>query len=219
MKILVTGFDPFGDDKINPAMVIYEVNPIAFSNEGVESSLDFINNTDISVATAIMAFKVKDIRTINTLVYAGCRQLLHADAGFKTTMVKGNDKYISGGFVERKTAYFKHHQPYKPQANVVKDYQLACFKKSIADLLRSGIKVILVQAPITSALYKSYTNNEEFDSLMQIEKVPYYNFNTLVSLDDSLHFYDGHHLNQDGVVLFNKKLLEILKATSSATLK
>ena len=56
-------------ERINPALVIYEVNPIAFSNEGVESSLDFINNTDISVATAIMAFKVKDIRAGKRLLF------------------------------------------------------------------------------------------------------------------------------------------------------
>ena len=38
----------------------------------------------------------------------------------------------------------------------------------------------------------------------------YYNFNNIMEVDDSLHFYDAHHLNQDGVELFNEKLIELV---------
>ena len=38
----------------------------------------------------------------------------------------------------------------------------------------------------------------------------YYNFNTLIKLDDSLHFYDPHHLNQLGVETFNAELIDLL---------
>ena len=38
----------------------------------------------------------------------------------------------------------------------------------------------------------------------------YYNFNKIVTLNDSLHFYDSHHLNQNGVEIFNKRLIKIL---------
>ena len=38
----------------------------------------------------------------------------------------------------------------------------------------------------------------------------YYNFNNLISLDDSLHFYDPHHLNQLGVETFNTNLIDLL---------
>ena len=38
----------------------------------------------------------------------------------------------------------------------------------------------------------------------------YYNFNEMISLDDSLHFYDSHHLNQNGVNIFNAKLIDVL---------
>ena len=37
------------------------------------------------------------------------------------------------------------------------------------------------------------------------------NTDELISLNDSLHFYDSDHLNQNGVVIFNKKLIEVLK--------
>jgi hypothetical protein len=38
----------------------------------------------------------------------------------------------------------------------------------------------------------------------------YYNFNKIVSFKDSL-FFDAHHLNQNGVTLFNEKFIEVLK--------
>jgi hypothetical protein len=39
----------------------------------------------------------------------------------------------------------------------------------------------------------------------------YYNFNEMMSLNDSLHFYDAHHHNQNGVELFNEKLIEVIE--------
>jgi len=38
----------------------------------------------------------------------------------------------------------------------------------------------------------------------------YYNFNELITLSDSVHFYDSHHLNQSGVDVFNNALLDLL---------
>ena len=35
----------------------------------------------------------------------------------------------------------------------------------------------------------------------------YYNFNSLVSLNDSIDFNDDHHLNQNGVIKFNEKFI------------
>ena len=72
-----------------------------------------------------------------------------------------------------------------------------------------NIPVILVYAPISKVHYESYTNTDYFDSLMSSYS-DYYNFNEIVYLNDSLHFSDSHHLNQSGVELFNKKLIEIL---------
>ena len=64
----------------------------------------------------------------------------------------------------------------------------------------------MVQAPVTKSLYQLYGNNPEFDKEMR-SLGEYYNFNSLVSLNDSLHFYDPDHLNSDGVKIFNKALI------------
>lgn len=59
-------------------------------------------------------------------------------------------------------------------------------------------------------MYNSYTNNNYVDSFMKSYGLPYYNFNELMQLDDSLDFNDAHQLNQNGVNKFNTKLNEIL---------
>ena len=60
-------------------------------------------------------------------------------------------------------------------------------------------------------MYKSFTNNQEFNNMIK-EFGAYYNFNEKPFLNDTLHFYDKDHLNQEGVTLFNQKLIELLKS-------
>ena len=87
--------------------------------------------------------------------------------------------------------------------------QLKAFNRVLKKLDQSKINYILVQAPITKAKYSSILNNAYFDSLMQT-KGKYYNFNEIIKLDDSLHFYDSHHLNQDGVDIFNENFIDLV---------
>ena len=35
-------------------------------------------------------------------------------------------------------------------------------------------------------------------------------FNDLIDNKDSLHFYDGHHMNMNGVAVFNEKFIEFI---------
>lgn len=79
----------------------------------------------------------------------------------------------------------------------------------LSGLKERGIDYILVYTPITKDLYSSYRNNEYFDSLMS-KFGDYYNFNKILNLKDFLHFYDSNHLNQNGVKLFNKKILNLI---------
>jgi len=72
------------------------------------------------------------------------------------------------------------------------------------------IPILLVYSPVTKAEYNKYTNSEQYDKLMSA-KAPYINFNINSDLDDNLHFYDHHHMNQEGVVKFNNRLAGVLK--------
>ena len=87
--------------------------------------------------------------------------------------------------------------------------QLKLFEEILLMLRSKKIKVVLVYVPIPKPNFDSYTNNMYFDTLMS-KYSEYYNFNRIISLNDSLHFFDSHHLNQKGVELFNKKLIRLI---------
>ena len=194
---------------LNPKMVIYEVFPSPFTSDGVESSLDVISNDKNDYQSIEMALKINNIKVYNTLIYSFFRDYLRLNQSFLEPIEKGNDKYISGGFVESKIKNYKFIKATKREWNFNKK-QLKAFNENLNLLKHKNIKTILVYAPITKSLYNSYQNNDYVDSLLTSYNMLYYNFNNIVSLDDSLNFNDDNHLNQNGVNVFNKKLVQVL---------
>jgi len=198
--------------KLNPEIVIFDVYPDLFANNGLESTLDLIVNEDIDISTFSLAFKVNSIPAYNTLIFHFVTKKLNIIKlnNYKSDFEK--EKYISGGFVERDLGFYKpsklSSRSFSPEIN-----QIKAFSNIVEELKVNNIKLILVYVPITKNQYNTYVNNEFFDSLM-ISYGTYYNFNELIFLNDSLHFYDSHHLNQDGVNIFNSKLIEILAKES-----
>lgn len=193
---------------LNPKTVIYEVYPETFMNDGTESSLDIVANDRNDFLSLKMIFEVNNIIAYNTYIYAVVHDILNLNKSFVEPVIKGSDTYISGGFVEKEMRYFKPY-PLKKKKIRINQKQLNYFKETVDKLKNKGINVILVYAPITKSSYCRYSNNEYFDAVMK-SHAPYYNFNELLPLDDTFHFYDSNHLNQNGVTNFNKKLIEIL---------
>ncbi len=202
-------------ESTNPKTVVFEVNPVVFDLDGVESSLDIIANDKNDFYSLEMAFKINHIKTYNTLLYGFCSDILGLNNSIKESSIKEDDKYISGGFVEKELSFYSPKSFEKKKISI-KDSQLESFQEIVELVESKNIKLILVYPPISSVEYNSYTNISFFDSLMS-QHSQYYNFNELVSLNDSLHFYDSHHLNQNGVTIFNKKLVELLEETNAQT--
>jgi len=196
-------------DKISPKTVIYEVYPGTFSIDGVESSLDLIANDQNDFKSIKMAFELNNIKTYNTLIYASFANILNLNKNFIELAQKDKDTYISGGFVESESHYFRFVN-YSKREWEFKEIQIKAFNECLKLLRKKNIKTILVLAPITSRLYNSFRNNNFVDSTFKAYNLEYYNFNELMQLNDSLDFYDSNHLNQNGVVRFNNKLIEIL---------
>jgi hypothetical protein len=195
-------------DQVNPRLVIYEVYPLTFATDGLESSLDLIANDRNDFSSVRLALRNNHVKVYNSLLYGFYKDLFKSDNPFGEEMVTGDDKYIAGGYVEKKIKYFGH-TTYEDQEWNFRPEQFRAFENIIEMFRESGIDYILVQAPITGALYRSYTNNEFFDSIMDRSGV-YLNFNNLITLNDSLHFFDSHHLNQTGVEIFNNRLINKL---------
>jgi len=197
-------------DQLNPKYVVFEVYPITtFELDGVESALDLVSNGDVDLDMIKMIFSVNEWTVYNTFIYAAYRQLFDLDVDFRELISKDNDTYISGGYVEKQ---IKHYQAELEEEKhwVMEGQQVRNFECLLKLLIERKIPVLLVQSPITKSRYDSFQNNQELDQIFN-SYGNYLNFNNLMNLDDSLDFYDAHHLNQIGVRKFNALLIEELK--------
>ena len=195
-------------DTISPKLIIYEVYPGTFSSDGVESSLDIVANDKNDFESIRMAIAQNHIKVYNTLVYGFYRDIFKKNTNYQEDFVKENDTYIEGGFVEKKLQYFEPTEFNKTQW-YINNKQFSYFEEVLLLINERNIPFILIQVPITPTRYKAYSNNSEFNDKMKKYGV-YYNFNELIELNDELHFYNSHHLNQNGVEIFNTELIEIL---------
>ncbi|GGD22062.1 hypothetical protein [Flavobacterium orientale] len=195
--------------QLQPKLVIYEVYPNTFSVDGVESTLDLLVNDKLDSNLLKLALKQNDITIYNTLIYSYYQNLFQKEQSTVIPFQKEEDNYIANGYVESEVTSSKKYS-YKPQEYLFKSNQFDQFEKNLEILKKGNCKVILIQAPITKALYNSYSNNEFFDLKMK-SYATYFNFNELMELNDSLHFYDDHHLNQKGVALFNQEIIKKIR--------
>jgi hypothetical protein len=80
--------------------------------------------------------------------------------------------------------------------------QKVSFEAVVAMAKANNIKLLLIQSPVTKATYNAFINNDYFDNEMA-QYGTYYNANKMIQLHDSLDFFDGHHLNQNGVIKYS----------------
>jgi len=201
-------------DQIKPKLVVYEVYPITLMVDGVEGSLDVISNDYNDWRSLRMALKANNVKTYNTFIYSATRDILGMNKSFaepikKINETRGDDVYIEGGFVQKETGFLDLRKIVPKHIRVDK-MQLKAFEQIVEEMDRRGIDLILLYAPISKAMYASLSNKPYYDSLIATYG-EYYNFNNMIDLDDTLHFYDRHHLNQPGVELFNDQLIKMIK--------
>jgi hypothetical protein len=200
-------------DRLDPDMIIFEMYPGSFNNDGLESGLELVSNDENDFHSIEMTAEIKHITLLNSLLFSYYMDVTGLNEGFTEESKIYKDSYIEGGFVEREMEYFspKHFDQQKWQW---KDYQFEAFEDILQMIRKRDIELYLVQAPITNVFRESFTNKAEFNNKMRIYD-NYYDFNELVDLNDSLHFFDRHHLNQKGVEKFNNKLIDVLELDST----
>jgi len=225
-------------ERLSPAVVVYEVYPYTFSSDGVESSLDVIANDEIDKGSFKMALETNNIKTYNTIIYGWASRLLHKEQPLteeitstqKNKNIRSNIAYIPGGFMEYRMEHAEGNMSpagfdiihpaveknMRTDAGIVqtkegkwapKPSQIRAFEKALELLKSKNIRVILVQTPVHSRYYQLVQCNDEIDAYLR-SKGEYYNFNTMMSFNDSLDFADYHHLNQTGVVKMNNALIQ-----------
>jgi len=194
-------------DELQPQWLILEVYPASYTLDGVESTLDVLANDPIDAGMRRLVWELSNAKVWNTHIYATLSRTL--GGGFPKVQEpaeRDGDRYIAGtGYVER-AGYYYRFDPVVSRRWTYRDQAYAALDRILEKARARDIRVWLVEAPITRAMYDSYGPQPEFVRQMQ-QRAPFTDFNGTLSLNDSLHFYDSDHLNQDGVIAFNAALL------------
>ena len=200
-------------NKLNPKLIVFECSPITLENDGVESQCDLMSNFTSTNGMLSIISSLGSLKALNTYLYATFRKSLKLDENFIEPLKKTSDTYVKGGFVEKKIDHIPlgilkfNERKFKP-----KKYQINAFRRIKEFLKKNQKEFIIVSAPISNAKYNSWENRNEITSVLS-DNSTYFEFQKLQNylLEDTLHFYDAIHLNQKGVEIYNRALLDTLK--------
>lgn len=196
--------------QLKPKLVIYEVYPECFTLDGLESTLDFLMYDHLNFGHAKMLLNSSNIKAYNLFSFMYVFQCFGISVP-ENQADNSMDHYITKGYTERDLEYYSPSlNPHTLQTWLFKPKQTNAFEACLTILKQKNIPFILIQAPYTSVLRESVENYRSFDQYFK-KQGSYFNFNQILNLNDSLHFYDDDHLNQNGVKIFNYKLLELLQ--------
>ena len=200
--------------QMNPKLVLFEVGYKTFSSDGVEGALDLIVNSDRFDWDLIkMAFKLNEVSVYNCLAYTWYRRKILGETRQEYLAKHMEvDRYITGGFVERKSLDYIGPQEFRKQVRPVNPLQQTSFEACLQYLRDRQVETILIQTPILYDYYTSIQNIHEYDEYFRtkVSLDNYYNFSDSI-YEETRYFYDHHHLNSTGVRRFNDDLIHVLR--------
>ncbi|MBR1784992.1 MAG: hypothetical protein IJ760_06110 [Bacteroidales bacterium] len=195
--------------RLEPRLVVIEVHPDIIEYDGVEATLGWLCNAPPSAHNLPLLLRQPNARTFCTAIYATLHNATSAEYRNYSDPpedVHGN-RYVAGGYVERDT---ERWQPQTFASDTIRPLpmQLRALRRTVGYLRRKGVDYMLVTTPDTRALTESLTNLAAFDSLMATFG-PHHRLDG-DCLDDTLHFYDEGHLNQEGVAIIDKQMTALI---------
>lgn len=195
-------------DEIQPKFIVFDVFPIVFQLDGIESTADLISCDHIDASICKMAFKSGNVKVINTLIYGLYQEYVRDIRNtLNERIIIDGDQYVPGGYVERLTdSTLLDNGSIKVRTITILPEQLSAFGRCIQMIQDRGIPFLLVQAPLPQRTYHNLLNYNEFKNTIATFG-NYIDFSEVLQLDDSC-FYDEDHLNQKGVELYNHCLIE-----------
>ena len=191
-------------DTLCPRLVIMDVNPESLSIDGVESALDVLCSSPPSWPTILMALRSGNAKVMCTAIYVALKHVLGGGTYADEPTMVGENGYVDGGYVERPVEHFSP-VPFNRRSYVADPHQLRALRRCV-DLLRErGVSYAFVRVPITKINLQAYDEGDFGDRMR--EMAPYFD-DCPSAIDDSLHFFDGEHLNQDGAEAYCRYLCD-----------
>ena len=200
-------------DKEHTDLLIYEVYPMLFEAEGLESTSFLIANNPSDKAALKMAWNLNDIRAVNMLSVRLCNKVITPYAPIEEYTYRG---YCSNADSIKTEAKKLNGNSFKPLKLNIEDFQ-----NLIEYTREENISLLLVTHPLP--IEKGNKQFQKFNEFIAeqilgtgIEHWDYAEY-PLISAQE--HFYDGHHLNQAGVEIFNNVLIDDLERKGILTSK
>ncbi|MEO6903351.1 MAG: hypothetical protein ABI315_09370 [Bacteroidia bacterium] len=199
-------------NKSNCKVLVVDVFAGSFKQSQLESSSDLIENLNNSKAAYDIAVNNKDIRAINMLTL---RYLTNNDLPYfnKTDYIgKGYSVTNDSLSPAKRQIVIKNEKVIHEKFEIDKE-QLDYFKKIVELCALKKIKVVFVYSPIS--YFYDYSVHAPFIKMiipiMKSYNDHFYDFSKCNGINTLNHFYDDSHLNQKGVEVFNKVLIEQLE--------
>ena len=194
-------------DSLHPKRVVFEVHPDIMNNDGIECAVDMLANTPLTCETSRMAWKLHNMKVINTWLYALYNQKIrHRLEHFAEDSIIQDAAYVKGGYVEINARKFEVKR--YPRKNLtIRPEQMEALKKCLALLKAHDIPYLLVEVQDAEQLRKTFLNHDWFEQQMQALGPYYYEVLPMV---DTIHFANSNHLFKPGIEMFNNHFINIL---------
>ena len=200
--------------QMKPKLIVFEVGYKTFSSDGVEGAIDLIvNSPELGWDIVHMAMELNDMIVYNSLAYTFFRKAILDETREEYLASHSDvDRYVPGGFVERKFLDYEGPTEFKDHVQPVNPLQQTAFEECLEYLRTHDVKTIMIQTPILYDYYTSIRNIHEYDEYFRTVSLAdgYYNFSDSV-YEETTYFYDHHHLNTTGVERFNDDLINVLR--------
>lgn len=200
-------------EAFSPKIIVYELNPNMLNNDDSESTIDILSNSDFSKEQFQLMHRDNWIRFINTMLYVFIKNKISSEEHSTPLNDVYGDKYIGSGFVEKNK---EHNTKFKEEEFIyippsMNAHSLEAFKESVHYIQQKRIPILFVYTPVTSRFYDFIGKEKKIEVIKEvIQGYPYYNFNTLSQWNDTLDFYDEHHLNKNGIEKYNQTVFPLI---------
>jgi hypothetical protein len=210
--------------RMRPKVVVMDMYWRMLGHDATESTIDIVSNTRVHSTFMEMVARAKNGMVLNSLLING---ILRTQTPLHKLQQQPHpdELYIAGGF----TQSLLHENTLSPEELrrlnvkqfVLSRRQQEYLHKIIALCQQHEVQLVWVATPVTPE-YRSLVHNyadylQAVSSLAQQHQIPFidYNLRSELQLKTREDFYDKDHLTQQGVVKFNRLLLEDLSTLKS----